>query len=252
MAYCGKCGAELQGNTVFCGECGTKVEAEKTEDNFAYREADSVPQIAVGNLPENGRVQRCADGKFRWIYEFSLLRNPGILFTIMKVLALCSCAPALIVTLSGLGDEGVEAFMSGAQVLGVLLLIMVPLSLLSYFILAALYGWKYIVLFEMDEKGVIHIQQDKQFKKAQGIAWINMFLGAAGNKSGMTGRGLALMTKNSTSSEFARVKKVTFKPSRNTIKLDQPFAHNQVYVDNADWEFVRDYIEKRCKSAKIK
>ena len=252
MAYCGNCGAELQEKTAFCGECGAKVEAEQTEDNFAYREADSVPEIAVGNLPENGRVQRCADGKFRWIYEFSMLKNPGILFTIMKVLALCSCAPALITVLSSIGDEGVEAFVSGAQVLGVLSLIMLPLSLLSYFILAALYGWKYIVLFEMDEEGVTHIQQDKQFKKAQGIAWLNMFLGVAGNKPGMTGRGLALMTKNSMTSDFATVKKVTCKANRSTIKLDQPFNHNQVYVDKADWEFVRDYITKRCKSAKIK
>lgn len=104
----------------------------------------------------------------------------------------------------------------------------------------------------MDEKGVTHIQQDKQFKKAQGIAWINMFLGAADNNFSMTGRGLSLMTRNSMTSEFVRVKKVTFKSKRNTIKLNELFSHNQIYVDKSDFEFVKDYIEKRCISAKIK
>ena len=199
----------------------------------------------------SGNIKLCADGKYRWIYEFSMLKNPVILFTIMKILALVSCAPALIVALSDL-DEGIEAFVSGAKVLGVMLLIMLPLSLLSYFIVAALYGWKYIVLFEMEEKGVTHIQQDKQFNKAQGIAWINMFLGTAGNKLSMTGSGLVLMTKNSMTSEFALVKKVTRNARRNTIKLDQILGHNQIYVEKEDYDFVWNYITSRCEKAKIR
>lgn len=199
----------------------------------------------------SGNIKLCADGKYRWIYEFSMLKNAGILFTIMKMLAFASCAPALLVTLIDL-DEGIKAFVSGVEVLGVLLLIILPLSLLSYFILAALYGWKYIVLFEMNEEGVTHIQQEKQFKKAQGIAWINMFLGVAGNNPSMTGSGLVLMTKNSMTSKFDRVKKVTSNVKRNTIKLDQLLAHNQIYVAKEDYDFVWNYITSRCEKAKIK
>ena len=251
MNYCSNCGAKLKEDSVFCGECGAKVEAEQTANSFAHQEMETVSHITAEAPPKNGGIQLCDDGKYRWIYEFSMLKNPGILFTIMKILAIVSCAPALIVVLSDL-DYGIEAFVSGIEVLGVMLIIMVPLALLSYFIVAALYGWKYIVLFEMDEKGVTHIQQDKQFKKAQGIAWLNMFLGAAGNNLSMTGHGLVLMTKNAMTSEFVRVKKVTCIVNRNTIKLDQPLTHNQIYVDKADWEFVRDYIVKHCVSAKIK
>lgn len=206
MAYCGNCGAKLKEDSVFCGECGAKVEAEQTANNFAHRETEPVSHITAEAPPQNGGIQLCDDGKYRWIYEFSMLKNPGILFTIMKVLAIVSCAPALIVVLLDL-DDGIEAFVSGIEVLGVMLLIMLPLSLLSYFIVAVLYGWKYIVLFEMDEKGVTHIQQDKQFKKAQGIAWLNMFLGVKGNNLSMTGHGLVMMTKNSMESKFDRVKK---------------------------------------------
>lgn len=251
MAYCGNCGAKLEETAAFCGECGAKVEAEQTVENFTQQETETVSDINAEAPPKNGGIQLGNDGKYRWIYEFSMLKNPTILFTIMKVLAFVSCAPALMVLLSDL-DDGFEAFVSGIQVYGGMLIIMIPLSLLSYFIVAALYGWKYIVLFEMDEKGITHIQQDKQFKKAQGIAWMNMYLGAAGNKPGMTGRGLLLMTKNSMDSKFASVKKVTCIPNRNTIKLDQPLSHNQIYIDKADWDFVSDYIVKRCVSAKIK
>ena len=168
MAYCGNCGAELEEDTVFCGECAAKVEAEQIEENFTYRKNDSVSQMAAEEPPEDGSIRLCSDGKYRWIYEFSMLKNPTIFFTIMKILAFASCAPALLVILTDL-DEGIEALVSGAEVLGVLLIIMLPLALLSYFIVAGLYGWKYIVLFEMDEKGVTHIQQEKQFKRHRGL-----------------------------------------------------------------------------------
>lgn len=252
MVYCGNCGAELKQDSAFCEERGAKAEPARTEDTHAHRGADSVTQTAVGIPPQNGSIHLCADGKYRWIYEFSMLKNPVIFFTIMKVLVIGSCVPALITILSSMGTEGAKAFLSGAKVLGILLIIMVPLLLISYFIVAALYGWKYIVLFEMDEKGIRHIQQDKQFKKAQGIAWVNMFLGAAGNNISMTGHGMALKTRNTMSSDFAFVKKVTCITKRNTIKPDELFAHNQIYIEQADWEFVRDYIVKRCVSAKIK
>lgn len=141
MAYCDNCGSDIPENSVFCGECDAKIQAEQTKDSFTNQKTDPVPQMTVEDPSESDKVRLCADGKYRWIYEFSMLKNPTIFFTILKILAIGSCVPALLVSLLDL-DEGIGAFMSGAEVLGVLLLIMLPLSLLSYFIVAALYGWK--------------------------------------------------------------------------------------------------------------
>ena len=75
-----------------------------------------------------------------------------------------------IVVLSSLSREGISALVSGLQVYGILVLIALPLTLISYGILAMNYGWTYIVLFEMDETGITHLQQPRQFRKAQGFA----------------------------------------------------------------------------------
>ena len=47
---------------------------------------------------------------------------------------------------------------------GLVALVFLGIVVLSYIILAALYGWKYVVLFEMDETGITHIQLPKQVK----------------------------------------------------------------------------------------
>lgn len=200
----------------------------------------------------NGGVTRCEDGKYRWLYEYHMLKNPTVFFTVLKILMIGGCAPALITALSSLKREGLGALVSGAQVYGVVLLISLPVTLLAYFILAAMYGWKYIVLFEMDDAGVAHIQQPKQFKKAQGIAWLMMLSGAAANDLGMTGRGALIAKKNAISSDFPMVRSVRGLRHRDTIKLDQPLSHNQIYVKQEDYDFVWDYIASRCENAKIR
>lgn len=120
--------------------------------------------------PYSDRVTRCGDGKYRWVYEYPMLKNPTILLTTLKLFLLCGLAPVGIVVLSSLSREGIDALVSGLQVYGILVLIALPLTLISYGILAMNYGWTYIVLFEMDETGITHLQQPRQFPKTQGFA----------------------------------------------------------------------------------
>lgn len=120
--------------------------------------------------PYSDRVTRCGDGKYRWVYEYPMLKNPTILLTTLTLFLLCGLAPVEIVVLSSLSREGIDALVSGLQVYGILVLIALPLTLISYGILAMNYGWTYIVLFEMDETGITHLQQPRQFQKAQGFA----------------------------------------------------------------------------------
>lgn len=174
-----------------------------------------------------------------------MLKNPMIFFTVLKIFLIGGCAPALIVLLASLGREGLGAFVSCAEVYGIVMLISVPLTLFAYLIVAAIYGWKYIVLFEMDDEGVIHIQQDKQFKKAQGIAKLTML-------TGRVGQGLSVSAKNVQSSSFRSVRTVKGIRRRDTIKLNQLLVHNQIYAEKEDYDFVWEYITSRCKKAKIK
>ena len=211
--------------------------------------AQTSPAAAAGG---SGSIRLCADGKYRWVYEFPMLKNPTILLTVWKILALCCLAPALIVLLSALKREGLGAFVGAAQTYGLVLLIVTAVSLLAYCIAAAIYGGTYIVLFEMDEKGVAHIQQPRQFKKAQGLAWLTLLAGTAGGRPAAAGLGLSAGAKNAVRSDFPYVKSVRGFPRRGTIKLHELFAHNQVYVEKEDYDFVWNYITARCEKAKIR
>lgn len=179
--------------------------------------------------PYSDRVTRCGDGKYRWVYEYPMLKNPTILLTTLKLFLLCGLAPVGIVVLSSLSREGIGALVSGLQVYGILVLIALPLTLISYGILAMNYGWTYIVLFEMDETGITHLQQPRQFQKTQGVA---------------------IAAYNSSTTRFSQVRRMKRLPRWDTIKLHGRLHRNQVYVPPADGDFVWNYIAAHCPQAK--
>ena len=131
--------------------------------------------------------------------------------------------------LSSLSREGIDALVSGLQVYGILVLIALPLTLISYGILAMNYGWTYIVLFEMDETGITHLQQPRQFQKAQGFA---------------------IAAPNSSTTRFSQVRRMKRLPRWDTIKLHGRLHRNPVYVPPADGDFVWNYIAAHCPQAK--
>lgn len=114
------------------------------------------------------------------------------------------------------------------------------LSILSYLILAAVFGWKYQVLFEMTVDSVTHIQMPRQVKKTETIAWITVIVGAAAHRPTVAGAGLLSTAKSSSKSIFKEVETVKVRRKRNTIHVNQLFDKNQVYAEEADFDFVEN------------
>ena len=198
------------------------------------------------------RVVQGKDGVYRWVYEMSMLKNPTILFTVWKVLGIAACAPALLVLVLGLFEgEGLQAVGFTLQVVGMVLGIMLVLSLPAYLIVAARYGWKYVVLFEMDDEGVSHIQTASQVKKAQALGLLTTLVGMAARTPAAMGAGLLAGSRSSLYTDFARVKSVKASPRRHLIRVNAPFSKNQLYVEPEDFEFVLGFIAERCPGAKI-
>ena len=126
-------------------------------------------------------------------------------------------------------------------VVGIIFLVMTGLVMLGSLIYALIMGGKYCVMFEMDEKGINHKQMPKQAKKAQLIASLAAFGGAASGNIGAVGAGIAA-SRTHTYSQFDYVRRVKPYPKRNLIKLNGLLEHNQIYAEKEEFDFVLDFI----------
>ena len=200
-------------------------------------------------------IYKCPDGKYRWIYELNMLKNPMIALTILKVLGIVFIAITIFELLIEVFDGDVSGWIKDFLLTPQFLIlpgILLGLTLLGYFITAAVYGFKYIVLFEMDKEGIAHKQLPRQFKKAEALGWLAAMAGAAAGNMIAMGSGIMATSKDMSLSNFGLVKKVRKRKNFNAIELFEPMEHNQIYAESEDFDFVWDYISSRCKKAEIK
>ena len=199
------------------------------------------------NSADSSRVRLCEDGKYRWIYEMNMLTNPTIFLTVLKIFFYIILAGWL---LFGFFLYVIHGDWPGFWGMGkaslIALGIMAVLTALGVLGLAAIYGGKYVVLFEMDENEVKHIQLPRQVKKAEALGMLTALVGVLANKPSAAGAGILAAGKNSSTSEYKKVRRVVPRRALHLIKVNQLLEKNQIYVPKEDFDFVYDYIKSRC------
>jgi hypothetical protein len=196
-------------------------------------------------------IRLCTDGKYRWVYEMHMLKNPTIFLTVFKVFAGIVLGMFLVFGFFLFVIHGDWKGLWGmTKAMGLVMAIFLGLTILGILLVAAVYRGKYIVLFVMDEKEIAHIQVPEQFRKAQKLAAITAMAGAAGGSLSTAGAGLLAASRNASTSVFANVKRVKARRWLHVIKVNQLFNKNQVYVSSKDFDFVYNYIKEHCPKAK--
>ena len=197
-------------------------------------------------------ILRCADGKYRWIYDMNLLKNPTIFLLVWKIFACILAGIFLFTTIVDFiswPGEFLASLLNGLRVFGWLFLGMTVLVAMSCLIYAAMMGGKYSVLFEMDEEGVNHKQLTWQREKAERLSVLTIMAGfAAGNVTAM-GAGMNA-ARSEMYSSWDSVRRVKCRPRRGLIKVNGILRRNQVYAAPEDFDFVRDYILSHCPNLK--
>lgn len=205
----------------------------------------------VSNDYDGSEVRLCEDGKYRWKYELNMITNPVIMFTVFKIffyiilVALLIFCPILYIS-----DGDWDGVLGMLKAMGIVLAIFAVLTFLGTALLNLTYGGKYVALFEMDEDGISHNQLPSQVDKARKLGWLTFFVGLFAKRPTTAGAGLLSTTRNSSISIFKKVRRVRSRRWLHTIKVNQLFDRNQVYVPKEDYDFVLDYIKSRCVNAK--
>jgi hypothetical protein len=194
-------------------------------------------------------VRLCSDGKYRWVYEMNMLKNPTIFFTVLKVMMISLGIVWLFGLVIGIGNMSLDYFLFWTKLTGIMIGIFFVLTIIGVLVTAAVLG-KYVVLFEMDEKGVTHIQMPRQVKKAEVIGLITALVGAMAKSPTTIGAGVLATAKTKSTSEFVNVRRVKARRRFNLIKVNQLLDKNQVYVADEDFVFVYNFIKSRCINAK--
>ena len=198
------------------------------------------------------RVKRYPDGKYRWVYEVPMLRNPSILIDVYKVLGISFGIVWLFnVLLIGCnGDLDLSSLWSQTLGLLILMLVFLVIGWVAYVIVAWYYGWKYVVLFTMDEKQVIHQQMPHQVKKSQVLGALTALVGLAAGKPGVIGSGVLAASRSTSTSVLADVARLVPCRRQHLIKVNQLLNKNRVYVPDEDFDFVYDFLCQHCVKAK--
>ena len=197
------------------------------------------------------RVRKCTDGKYRWLYEMSLVTNPTVFLTVFGIFFWIIVGAWVVFGFFLYVVHGDwKGLLGMGEAMLLVLAIFAVLTMLGVLLLAAAYGGKYRVLFEMDEVGVKHIQLPADASKAKKMGLLAAFFGLATGKPAVAGAGLLAAGKDVSTSEFKKVRRVTARRRLHLIKVNQLLERNQVYASAEEFDFVFHYIKSHCVNAK--
>ena len=204
---------------------------------------------------ESENITMCTDGKYRWVYELNLYKNPAIIKEVGRGM-LISLAIVLALIFGFEMIDGIGTFAEKlqyvAELAGILLTILLVITILGYLLYSYMMGGTYCALFEMDENGICNKAQEKHIKKAELIGAITVIAGIASGRPGVAGTGMLASARTSMYTRFDSVKELEILPKQHLIRLNEKLSRNQVYAEDEDFAFVADYIRSRCRNAKVK
>ena len=246
---CPACGSEVPENAKFCQKCGAKI--ERAEESGAAAKPKKKRKPTAQKMMKEGEsvspnIFYCQDGKYRWVYEMHLLKNPTIFILLMKIFFFVILAIFIMMIIADAvnGYLDGELILNDLKLMGIVFAGFTVLAILGYLLYAAIMGGKYCAMFEMDEEGINHKQLPRQVKKAQAISALTTLAGLFAGSVTTVGVGLT-SARSEMYTEFAKVRSVRPHPRRDLIKVNELFGKNQVYAAKEDYDFVLDYISCR-------
>lgn len=189
-----------------------------------------------------------------WEYSLSLYRDLSVLRLILKIFFfICLGMGVFLALLQAFdGPGGWRGVPDAVLPMGLVFGILAGISVLGYFLYALIMGGSYDMLFTMDGEKVVHSQHPRQFERYRRLAFLMIFLSLfqkGGSRYRMAGTGLATASRQSMTSDFARVKSIEADPAHEVIHLLCGPSRNRIYVPASQYEAVLGHIRACCPKA---
>ena len=197
-------------------------------------------------------IQRGDDGVYRWNYKVNLYRNPSIMILVMKVMLLTIFITWLLAVLCCMWsrDFWFSGLISFSKGFGLAMAILLAITVPAYYLYALIMGGCYSINFTMDEKGVMHEQDNTQQKRAKIISFLAMLVAASAKNRGAMNAGRVAGRDARMYSDFSKVKTIEPERKNNLINVSGHGVFNKIYVHDADFDWVLEFIRQHCPKAK--
>ena len=197
-------------------------------------------------------INRGSDGGYRWNYKVNLYTNPSIMFLVLKVMLLTIFITWLFAVLCCMGtrDFWFSGLITFSKGFGLAMAILFAITIHAYYLYALIMGGCYSINFTMDEKGVLHEQDDTQQKRAKIISFLAMLFGALAKNRGAVNAGRVAGRPAQTYSDFSKVTSIKPERKHHLINVNGHGVFNKVYVHDADFDWVLDFIKQHCPKAR--
>ena len=198
------------------------------------------------------RIYQDDRGNWHWIYRLPMFKNFSILRTIMKPIGVCCILPTVLAVIlilkNGRSFSDEKEILMLTIGLGVLVL---AITVLCYFLVAALFGGNYIFIYTMTDHSLTVNQPAGQAARSMAIGAFTSAAGAVGGNPGVMMAGLAARGNQITSSEFDKILSLKIDPPAGEIRIHSFLTWYSIYVGPDDFAFVAEYLRTRCKNAAI-
>lgn len=189
------------------------------------------------------------DTPYTWTYQYSLYRHPADNFrTIFWALLATLVITWTIVSCINACENGIGSLSGSFLFLIIAIGGVVVLSYLGSLFIAFVNGGKYTVMFEMDDKKIIHRQlttpgdrQDKVVKSSIVIALLTLGHGA---RTPFINQ-IKAKSRIVCTTSWSKVVQVVPHRSQHLICLKERVGTNKIYASDADYDFILNYIYEK-------
>lgn len=260
--FCEQCGGRVPDAIQFCEECGAPfvpAEAAGMTEHLPIAEGSEGKELLPGSqevAAGESEIRQGTDGTYRWMVEINLLKDTTIIFTVCKILLLACLVPlTLTIFLAVVEGNLMKNWLPLLELFGLAVGIVMAVTFIGYYLVfIPIQGTRYPVVFEMDRKGIRHIQMPKSQDKTQVISWLGIMAGLLAGNPTVVGSNLLAAARKQFYTPFKKVKKIEVDRQKKIIKLvDSDMGRNLIYSSGEAFQMVQEYIINHCsKDVRVK